>query len=95
MFELIGKKKKKYAQRSCLNIPMLMSQNNDHRSRYVIFSYHTIVINFLFISINMCSGCPKETSHGDSSFEYPQYIFWLRNKKNNFQLCPLIWKYDG
>ena len=27
----------------------------------------------------------------DGSFEYPQHIFWLRNKKNNFQLHTLIW----
>ena len=30
-------------------------------------------------------------SHLDSSFEYPQHKFWLRNKKNNFQLRTLIW----
>ena len=33
----------------------------------------------------MCFGCSKEPSHGDSSFEYPQHMFWLRNKKNNFK----------
>ena len=38
----------------------------------------------------MCFGSSKEPSHGDGSFEYPQHIFWLRNKKNNFQLCTLI-----
>ena len=32
----------------------------------------------------------KKLSHGDSSFEYPQHMFWLRNKKNNFQICTLI-----
>ena len=26
----------------------------------------------------------KEPSHLDSSFEYPQHMFWLRNKKINF-----------
>ena len=25
------------------------------------------------------------------SFKYPQHMFWLRNKKNNFQLYTLIW----
>ena len=30
-------------------------------------------------------------SHRDGSFEYPQHMFWLRNKKNNFQLRTLIW----
>ena len=39
----------------------------------------------------MCFGGPKELSHGDGSFEYPQHMFWLRNKKNNFQLRTLIW----
>ena len=39
----------------------------------------------------MCFGCSKEPSHRDGSFEYPQHRFWLRNKKNNFQLRTLIW----
>ena len=33
------------------------------------------------ISLNICSGCSKETSHQDGSFEYTQHMFWLRNKK--------------
>ena len=42
------------------------------------------------ININMCFGCSKEPSqwkepsHWDGSFEYPQHMFWLSNKKNNF-----------
>ena len=40
----------------------------------------------------MCFGCSKEPSHRDSSFEYPQHMFWLRNKKNYFQLSTLIWE---
>ena len=28
----------------------------------------------------MCFGCSKEQSHPDGSFEYPQHMFWLRNK---------------
>ena len=32
----------------------------------------------------------KEPSHRDISFEYPQHMFWLGNKKNNFQLRTLI-----
>ena len=39
----------------------------------------------------MCVGCSKEPSHEDGSFEFPQHMVWLRNKKNNFQLCTLIW----
>ena len=38
----------------------------------------------------MCFGCSKELSHRDGSFEYPQHMFWVRNKKNNFQLRTLI-----
>ena len=38
----------------------------------------------------MCFGCSKEPSHRDGSFEYPQQMFWLRNKKNNFQLRTII-----
>ena len=49
-----------------------------------------IVIIFLSISLNLCYGCSKEPSHKDGSFEYPQHMFWLRNKKNNFQLHTLI-----
>ena len=40
----------------------------------------------------MCFGCSKEPSHRDGSFKYPQHMFRLRNKKNNFQLCTLIWR---
>ena len=40
----------------------------------------------------MCVGCSKEPSHWDGYFEYPQHMFWLRNKKNNFQICTLIWR---
>ena len=39
----------------------------------------------------MCFGGSKEPSHRDGSFEYPQHMFWLRNKKNNFQIHTLIW----
>ena len=46
---------------------------------------------FLPISLNMCFGCSKEPSNLYGSFEYPQHTFWLRNKKNNFQLHTLIW----
>ena len=39
----------------------------------------------------MCFGRSKEPSHQDGSFDHPQHMFWLRNKKNNFQLPTLIW----
>ena len=41
-------------------------------------------------NLNMCFGCSKEQSHWASSFEYPQHMFWLRNKKNNFLVHTLI-----
>ena len=37
----------------------------------------------------MCFVCLKEPSHGDGSFEYPQHMFWLRNKKINFSYALL------
>ena len=43
-----------------------------------------IVNIFLSISLNIRFGCSKEPSHRDGSFEYPQHMFWLRNKKINF-----------
>ena len=47
-------------------------------------------INIFFsMGLNICFGCSKEPSHRDGSFEYPQHMFWLRNKKNNFQLHTL------
>ena len=45
---------------------------------------------FLSINLNMCFGCPKEPSQCDSSFEYPQHMFWLRNKKTYLPIHTLI-----
>ena len=39
-----------------------------------------IVNFFLLISFNICCGCSKEPSHRDGSFEYPQHMFWVKNK---------------
>ena len=36
---------------------------------------------FLCISLRMF-WCSKDPSHRDGYFEYPQHMFWLRNKKN-------------
>ena len=67
-----------------------------HRARLANFLQFKIVIKiviiFLSISLNMCFGCSKEPSHSDGSFECPQHMFWLRNKKFNFQLRTLIWR---
>ena len=46
-------------------------------------------IIFLSIYLNMCF-----VSHRDGCFKYSQHMFWLRNKKNNFQLHNLIWGPD-
>ena len=44
--------------------------------------FHRKIVNiFLPISFNIHFGCSKEPSHWDDSFEYPQHMFWLRNKK--------------
>ena len=45
-----------------------------------------IVNVFLSISYNISFWCAKEPSHWDSSFEYPQHMFWFRNKKIIFDL---------
>ena len=45
------------------------------------FTVYKIGTYFLPFYSNMCFGCSKEPSHGDSSFEYPHCMFWLRNKK--------------
>ena len=42
----------------------------------------------------MCFECSKEPSHRDSSFEYPQHMFWMRNKDNSFPIHTLIWRPD-
>ena len=39
---------------------------------------------FLTISLNICFVCSKEPSHRDGTFEYPQHMFWLKNKKIDF-----------
>ena len=51
------------------------------------------VIIFLPNSLNRCFGCSKDLTHWDGSFEYPQHMFWLRNR-NNFQITSLIWRPD-
>ena len=44
------------------------------------------MIIFLPINLTISFECSKELSHGDGSFEYPQHMFWLRNKKIKFWL---------
>ena len=50
------------------------------------FVQRKIAIIYSSISLYMCFGCSKEPSHYDSSFEYPQHWFWLRNKKKIFSI---------
>ena len=57
-----------------------------HSSHYAVThkvllfpSYENI---FLSINFNICFGISKEPSQRDSSFKYPQHMFWLINKKN-------------
>ena len=49
-------------------------------------SQRKIVNSFLPINFSICFGCSNEPSHWDGSFEYPEHMFWLRNKKTIFQL---------
>ena len=50
-----------------------------------------IVNIFLSISLNKCFSGLKEPSHWGGSFEYPQHMFWLRNKKISYWLRTIIW----
>ena len=53
-----------------------------------------IMIFFLIGQIILVVCCSKEYTHQDGSFEYPQHMFQLRNKKINFQrhtLCLEAW----
>ena len=43
-----------------------------------------IVNIFLNINVNMCFGRSLALSQIDGSFEYPQHMFWLTDKKINF-----------
>ena len=43
------------------------------------------MIIFLCISQKICFGCSKEPSRRDGSFEHPQHMFCLRDKKINFE----------
>ena len=83
---------------SCTDLPDLLLVTNLIGTSFVYgigpvkqIKLRKIAIIFLSISLNMCFWCSKEPSHRDGSFEYPQHMFWLRNKKNDFQSRTLIW----
>ena len=63
-----------------------IQQQVRHESRYT----RKIVIIFLSISQNICFGCSKELSLRDGYFEYPQHMFWLRNKEVDSELLPAL-----
>ena len=44
-------------------------------------AFYAITDNKKCFLIHQFYGCSIEPSHGDSSFEYPQQMFWLINKK--------------
>ena len=44
-------------------------------------NWRKIVNIFLSMGFDICFGCPKNRL---GSFEYPQHVFWLRNKKIDF-----------
>ena len=60
--------------------PLLVAHTTLHEQKFE----SKLTIIFLPISLNMRFWCSKEPSHWDRSFEYPQCMFWLRSKKNNF-----------
>ena len=85
--------------------PFFLEQHINIVNRVTLRSFWficNIAIIFLSISLNMCfrssidpsrrdGSEPSHPSHRDGSFEYSQYMFWLKNKKNTFQLRILIW----
>ena len=63
-----------------IGIGLRMYSEQSMRSVEHSFS-RKIAIIYVSISLNMCFGCSKEPSQKDGSFEYPQHMFWLRNKQ--------------
>ena len=63
----------------CQSLPQSMEV------KYIGLDKHNLlgkIVNiFLPIIFSICFGCPKEPSQRDDSFEYPQHMFLLRNKK--------------
>ena len=57
-----------------MNLNINQSKDKQKFSAYNLYYFLPIILNIGF-------GCSKEPSHLDGSFEYPQHIFWLRNKK--------------
>ena len=75
-----------YIDVSASHYHMLQLQTNS--TSVTCKTEHKIVNSFLPISLNIWFECSKEPSR-DGSFEYPQHMFWLRNKKINFLVLTL------
>ena len=61
-----------------------------HYQVYINKKFQRIIVNIsILINLKICFGCSKEPSHRDGSFEDPQHLFWLRNKKIRFSLRTL------
>ena len=62
-----------------------------------IKAIYTTKLIVIPVNFSICFGYSKEPSHWDGSFEYPQHMFWLRNKKNTFFCYTLLIKglYNG
>ena len=71
-------------------VAFLVVTKTVHRSdKNVSCTVNCIYSLILPINSNMCFGCSKEPSQWDGSFEHPQHMFWLRNKKTTFQYALL------
>ena len=55
--------------------PVYANRNNNAQVQIRKKIERKIVIIFFSISFNMCFGCPKDPSHRDGYFEYPQHMF--------------------
>ena len=63
-----------YTQLSCCITVSPESKKKNHSKIVNIFLSNSYNIKF-------CFRCPKEPSRWNGSFEYPQHVFWFRNKK--------------
>ena len=72
-------------------MPHRLSYVNFQRVKHELFSF-SISLRFFVGGGAVWGRAPREPSHIDGSFEYPQHMFWLRNKTYNFQLRNLILK---
>ena len=52
------------------------------KDKQKLYFARKIVNTFLSINLNICFEWSKEPSLGDGSFEHPQRMFGLRNKKS-------------